>query len=143
MPDACLHMLTLYHTFIYRFPPSIPSCFHPSICWSIPHSHPYLPGQSVGLSFRVAGARDCAPLQKRAKREGFVACPKTMAGMDRHGTFEEDLQRCIFRGRRSTKDMFMRDVRKISLRYIPAKWMAGQPLRSLMSGPASHCDLFW
>ena len=137
MPDACLHMLTLYHTFIYRFPPSIPSCFHPSICWSIPHSHPYLPGQSVGLSFRVAGARDCAPLQKRAKREGFVACPKTMAGMDRHGTFEEDLQRCIFRGRRSTKDMFMRDVRKISLHYIPL-----HSTTLLQSGwPASHYDL--
>ena len=29
----------------------------------------------------------------------------------RRGAFEEDLQRCIFRGRRSTKDMFMRDVR--------------------------------
>ena len=28
-----------------------------------------------------AGARDCAPLQKWAKREGFVACPKTMAGV--------------------------------------------------------------
>ena len=28
------------------------------------------------------------------------------------GTFEEDLQRCIFRGRRCTKDMFMRDVRR-------------------------------
>ena len=33
------------------------------------------------MSFRVAGARDCAPLQKWAKREGFVAFPKTMAGM--------------------------------------------------------------
>ena len=33
------------------------------------------------MSFRVAGARDCAPLQKGAKREGFVAFPKTMAGM--------------------------------------------------------------
>ena len=30
----------------------------------------------------------------------------------RRGTFEEDLQRCILRGRRSTKDMFMRDVRR-------------------------------
>ena len=30
----------------------------------------------------------------------------------RRGTFEEDLQKCIFRGRRSTKDMFMRDVRR-------------------------------
>ena len=33
------------------------------------------------MSFRVAGARDCAPLQKWAKREGFVAFPKTMVGM--------------------------------------------------------------
>ena len=33
------------------------------------------------MSFRVAGARDCAPCQNRAKREGFVAFPKTMAGV--------------------------------------------------------------
>jgi len=33
------------------------------------------------MSFRVAGARDCAPCHKWAKREGFVAFPKTMAGM--------------------------------------------------------------
>ena len=30
----------------------------------------------------------------------------------RLGTFEEDLQRCIFRGRRSTRDMSIRDVRR-------------------------------
>ena len=65
----------------------------------------------IQISLRVAGARDCAPCQKWAKREGFVASPKRMAGMG-HGTFEEDLQRCIFRGRRSTKDMFIRDVRR-------------------------------
>ena len=35
----------------------------------------------VQMSFRVAGARDCAPFQKWAKREGFVAFPKTMAGV--------------------------------------------------------------
>ena len=35
----------------------------------------------VQMSFRVAGARDCAPCQKRAKREGFVVFPKTMAGV--------------------------------------------------------------
>ena len=29
----------------------------------------------------VAGARDCAPCQKWAKREGFVTFPKTMAGV--------------------------------------------------------------
>ena len=33
------------------------------------------------MSFRVAGARECAPCQKWAKREGFVAFPKTMAGV--------------------------------------------------------------
>ena len=32
-------------------------------------------------SFRVAGARDCAPCQKWGKREGLIACPKTMAGV--------------------------------------------------------------
>ena len=32
-------------------------------------------------SFHVAGARDCAPCQKWAKSEGFVAFPKTMAGV--------------------------------------------------------------
>jgi len=29
----------------------------------------------------VAGARDCGPCQKWAKHEGFVAFPKTMAGV--------------------------------------------------------------
>ena len=33
------------------------------------------------MSFRVAGARDCVSCQKRAKREGFVTFPKTMAGV--------------------------------------------------------------
>ena len=33
------------------------------------------------MSFRVTGARDCAPSQKWAKRGGFVAFPKTMAGV--------------------------------------------------------------
>ena len=36
----------------------------------------------VEMSFRVAGARDCAPCQKWAKREGFVPFPKTMAGAE-------------------------------------------------------------
>jgi len=31
--------------------------------------------------FAWQAARDCAPCQKRAKREGFVAFPKTMAGV--------------------------------------------------------------
>ena len=35
----------------------------------------------VQMRSRVAGARDCAPCQKSAKREGFVAFPKAMAGV--------------------------------------------------------------
>ena len=35
----------------------------------------------VQMPFCVAGARDCAPCQKWAKHEGFVALPKAMAGV--------------------------------------------------------------
>ena len=38
----------------------------------------------------------------------------------RRGTFEEDLQRCISPGRRSTRDMFIRDVRR-SGRWFPER----------------------
>ena len=41
----------------------------------------FTPPLDVRMSFRVAGARDCAPCQKCAKREGLVAFPKTMAGV--------------------------------------------------------------
>ena len=65
----------------------------------------------------------------RGRRKGFCTCSKvsktwgfcSISKNDgRHGTFEEDLQRCIFRGRRSTKDMFMRDVRRLG-RWFPEK----------------------
>ena len=49
-----------------------------SKCWK---HHLLGPLLVVLMSFRVAGARDCAPCQKWAKREGFVAFPKTMAGV--------------------------------------------------------------
>jgi len=39
------------------------------------------PGPLLGCRFGAAGARDCAPCQKGAKCEGFVAVSKTMAGM--------------------------------------------------------------
>ena len=38
----------------------------------------------------------------------------------RRGAFKEDLQRCIFRGRRSTRDMFIRAVRR-SGRWFPER----------------------
>ena len=54
---------------------------------------------------------------KVSKTWGFCAISKNDG---RHGTFEEDLQRCIFRGRRSTRDMFIRDVRR-SGRWFPER----------------------
>ena len=67
----------------------------------------FAPLLDVEVSFFVAGARDCGPCQKCTKREGFVEFPKNNG---RPGAFEEDLQRCIFCGRRSTKHMFIRAV---------------------------------
>ena len=42
--------------------------------------------------------------QKRPKCEGFC--------YGRRGTFEEDLERCCSRGRHSTRDMLIRDIRR-------------------------------
>ena len=44
----------------------------------------------------------------------------------RRGIFEEDLQRCIFRGRRSTRDMFIRAVRR-SGRWFPERGCILEP----------------
>ena len=79
--------------------------------------HMLAPLLEVQMSFRVAGARDCAPCQKWAKTWGFCRSSKNHG---RRGAFEEDLQRCIFCVRRSTKDMFMRDVRR-SGRWFPER----------------------
>ena len=76
------------------------------------------------MSFRVTGARDCAPCQKWARREGFLAFPCISKNNGRHGTFEEDLQRCIFR--RGTRDMFIRAVRR-SGRWFPEKGCILEP----------------
>ena len=54
---------------------------------------------------------------KVSKTRGFCSISKSDG---RRGTFEEDLQRCISRGRRSTKDMFIRDVRR-SGRWFPER----------------------
>ena len=52
-----------------------------------------------------------------SKTWGFCGISKNDG---RRGTFEEDLQRCIFCGNCSTKDMFMRDVRR-SGRWFPER----------------------
>ena len=43
--------------------------------------HMFAPLLEVQMSFREAGARDCAPCQKWPKREDSVAFPRMMAGM--------------------------------------------------------------
>ena len=54
---------------------------------------------------------------KVSKTWGFCGISKNDG---RRGVFEEDLQRCIFRGRRSTRDMFIWAVRR-SGRWFPER----------------------
>ena len=49
--------------------------------WECEKHQGFGPLLDVQMSFRVAGARDCGPCQNIEKREGFVAFPKTMAGV--------------------------------------------------------------
>ena len=57
---------------------------------------------------------DYAPCQKWAKCEGFVAVSKNDG---RRGTFEEDLERCISRCRRTTRDTWVSCVRRSGRRF--------------------------
>ena len=56
-------------------------------------------------------------LSKLSKTWGFCSISKSDGT---RGTFEEVLHKCISRGRRSTKDMFIRDVRR-SGRWFPER----------------------
>ena len=63
-------------------------------------------GSDVVLRGRRKGL---CTLSKVSKTWGFCSISRNDG---RRGAFEEDLQRCISRGRCSTKDMFIRDVRR-------------------------------
>ena len=67
-----------------------------------------VPLLDVAALFCVAGAKDSAPCQ----RSKTLWLCSSFRNVGRRGTCEEDLQRGIFRGRRSTRDMFIRDVRR-------------------------------
>ena len=82
-----------------------------------------------GPLLEVEMSKKCAPLWREAHfevkmlkalavRTAFGRSDVVLRG--RRGTFEEDLHRCIFRGRHSTQDMFMRDVRR-SGRWFPER----------------------
>ena len=62
-------------------------------------------------------------LSKLSQTWGFCSISKNDG---RRGTFEEDLQRCIFRGRRSTRDIFIRAVRRCG-RWFPEKGCILEP----------------
>ena len=49
--------------------------------WKCTKHYMFAPLLEVQMSFCVAGAKDCAPWQKWAKREGFAAFPEAMAGV--------------------------------------------------------------
>ena len=72
------------------------------------------------MLFRVAGARDCAPCQKWAKREGFVACPKTMAGVGHLKRICKDAFSVAGAIQETSRDMFIRAVRR-SGRWFPER----------------------
>ena len=75
-----------------------------SKCEKTLHARTTFEGSDVVL--RGRRKRFC-PLPKVSKTGGFCGIFKNDG---RRGTFEEDLERCISRGRRSTRDMFIRNV---------------------------------
>ena len=83
----------------------------------------FAPLLDVRMSFRVAGTRDCGPCQKWAKPEGFVAFPKKMAGV---GHLKRICKTAFSVARRSTRDMFIRAVRR-SGRWFPEKGCILEP----------------
>ena len=71
----------------------------------------------------------CSDAVLRGKRKGSCTVSKVsktwgfchmFKNDGRRGTFEEDLKRCILRGRRSIRDMFIRDARR-SGRWFPER----------------------
>ena len=71
--------------------------------------HMFVPLLEVQMCFRVSGAKGLCTFSK-------CFC-STSKNDGRRGTFEEDLQRGIMRGRRSARDTFIRDVRRSGRRF--------------------------
>ena len=82
--------------------------------YKTPHVRATFGGSDVVSRGRRKGL---CTLSKVSKTWGFCRISKNHGW---RGTFEEDLERCISRGRRSTRDMFIRDVRRPG-RWFPEK----------------------
>ena len=76
------------------------------------HNHIFMRWTTFGRSDVVSRGRckGLRTLSKVSKTWGFCSISKNDS---RRGTFEEDLHRCIFRRRCSTRDMFIRPVRTL------------------------------
>ena len=93
------------------------------------HARTIFEGSDAVLRGRCKGF---CTLPKVSKTWRFCSSFKSVGG---RGTLEEDLERYISRGRRSTRDMFIRDVRR-----CPAGlglWPAGRPALFVAGRPAS------
>ena len=71
-------------------------------------------------TFRCCFAWQAQGIVDLVKSEQNVRVCRISKNDGRRGTFEEDLHRCIFRGRRSTGDVFIRAVRR-SERWFPER----------------------
>ena len=90
------------------------SAFRSQNVYKAPHVRTTFGGSDVVTR---GGRKGLCTLSKVSKTWGFCRISKNHG---RRGALEEDLQRCIFCGRRSTRDMFMRDVRR-SGRWFPER----------------------
>ena len=88
--------------------------------YKTPHARATFGDSDVVSRGRGKGLRT---LSKGSRTWGFCRISKNDG---RRGTFEQDLQRCIFRGRGSTRDMFIRAVRR-SGRWFPERGCILQP----------------
>ena len=88
--------------------------------WTTPHVRATIGRWDVVSRGRCKGL---CTLSKVSKTWGFCTISKNDG---RRGTFEEDLQRCIFRTRCTTRDMFIRAVRR-SGRWFPERGYILEP----------------
>ena len=101
MRDEKLHAVVARSTFRSQNVQntSAPEHFYKLRCTTFGRSDVVLRGRCKGL----------CTLSKVSRTRGFCSISKNDG---RRGTFEDDLQRCIFRGRRTIRDMFIKDVRR-------------------------------
>ena len=88
--------------------------------WREAHFYKNTPRSDHSWTFRARFAWQAQGIVHLVKSEQNVRVLSHFQNDGRRGTFEEDIQRCIFRGRRNTQDVFMRDVRR-SRRWFPAR----------------------